>query len=119
MKASKAPSFNFPNLILAEESGQLAARMSAELERHLLLGPTRLRQRDVVTSEPEPSEERVYGDATHLIVEWRLRGLEIGLIEDHELTRPRPRIPGTALTGGDGSGRANRRWRGQGASGQG
>ena len=27
--------------------------------------------RDLVTMEPEPGEEQVYGDATPLIVEWR------------------------------------------------
>ena len=70
--------------------------------------------RDVVTREPEPGEERVYGDAAPLIVEWRrvnaefmdagdalgraaaeerLRELEIELIEDHRLTLPPSTYP--------------------------
>ena len=38
VKAAKALGVNFRTLVRAEESGQLTARMSAELERHLLLG---------------------------------------------------------------------------------
>ena len=70
--------------------------------------------RDVVTREPEPGEEQVYGDAAPLIVEWRgvsaefmdagdalsraaaeerLRELEIQLIEDHKLTLPPSTYP--------------------------
>ena len=70
--------------------------------------------RDVVTQEPEPGEEQVYGDAAPLIVEWRgvsaefmdagdalskavaeerLRELEIRLIEDHKLTLPPSTYP--------------------------
>ena len=193
VKAARALGVNYRTLVRSEESGQLTARMSAELERHLLLGggsaaaqqresiraleermgalEERLRRnleglrrvvekataevreeqaqgmrrlerrmakmeaergdqdsskdrgtveergveaswrpyRDVVTTEPEPGEEQVYGDATPLIVEWRrvsaehmnagdalsravaeerLRELEIELIEDRKLTLP-------------------------------
>ena len=70
--------------------------------------------RDVVTAEPEPGEEQVYGDATPLIVEWRrvsaeymnardvlsraiaeerMRELEIELIEDRKLTLPPSTYP--------------------------
>ena len=65
--------------------------------------------RDLVTLEPEPGEEQVYGEATPLIVEWRMvrvefldagdglsraiaeermRELEIELIGERELTLP-------------------------------
>ena len=37
-KAAKALGVNYRTLVRPEESGQLTARMSAELERHLLLG---------------------------------------------------------------------------------
>ncbi len=197
VRAARALGVNYRTLVRAEESEQMTARMSAELERHLLLGggsaaaqqrenlraledrvgklderlgsgledigsaveemidglrdeqaetirrlERRLSQvefardagdgtktveeveakpdvkpawrpyRDVVTPEPEPGEEQVYGDAAPLIVEWRearaefldllktgpaLRlavaqertlELEIKLIDQHELTLP-------------------------------
>ena len=65
--------------------------------------------RDLVTLEPEPGEEQVYGDAAPLVVEWRrvrgefmdpgdrlsravagerMRELEIAMIGEHELTLP-------------------------------
>ena len=80
---------------------------------------------DVVTSESEPGEERVYGDATPLIVEWRrvsaefadagdalgrataeerMRELEIVLIEDRKLTLPPSTYPW------DGFDRRNELW---------
>ena len=194
VKAAKALGVNYRTLVRVEESGQLTARMSAELERHLLLGGgsaatqqresigaleervealeerlgsdledlrgvvekataevteeqaqgmRRLERRlanveggwgaqdsssdrktveeaswrpycDVVTAEPEPGEEQVYGEATPLIVEWRrvsaeymnvgdalsravaeerLRELEIELIEEHKLTLPPSTYP--------------------------
>lgn len=70
--------------------------------------------RDLVTLEPEPGEEQVYGDAAPLIVQWRqaraeflgakdklskavteerLRELEIELIDKHELTLPPAAYP--------------------------
>ena len=82
--------------------------------------------RDLVTLEPEPGEEQVYGDATPLIVEWRMaraeyldaedglsraiakermRELEIELIGDHELTLPPRTYPW------DGSDRRDEVWR--------
>ena len=192
VKAAKALGVNYRTLIRAQESEQLTARMSAELERHLLLGGgsaaaqqresvraleerlgtdleelasvveraiaevrdeqaqgmRRMEQRltkveagrgagrssgespesvgkrgvkpawrpyhDVVTAELEPGEEKVYGDATPLIVEWRrvsaefadagdalsravaeerMRELDIELIEDRKLTLPPSTYP--------------------------
>ena len=82
--------------------------------------------RDLVTLEPEPGEEQVYGEATPLIVEWRkvrtefldardglsraiaeerMRELEIELIGDHELTLPPRTYPW------DGSDRRDEVWR--------
>ena len=82
--------------------------------------------RDLVTMEPEPGEEQVYGDATPLIVEWRkvraefldakdglsraiaeerMRELEIELIGGHELTLPPRTYPW------DGSDRRDEVWR--------
>ena len=82
--------------------------------------------RDLVTLEPEPGEERVYGDATPLIVEWRrvrtelldakdglsravaeerMRELEIELIGERELTLPPRTYPW------DGSDRRDEVWR--------
>ena len=82
--------------------------------------------RDLVTLEPEPGEEQVYGDATPLIVEWRkaraeyldagdglsraiakerMLELEIELIGDHELTLPPRTYPW------DGSDRRDEVWR--------
>ena len=69
---------------------------------------------EIVTWEPEPGEEQVYGDAAPLIVEWRdvrtqvlasgrsrskrraeerFRELEIALIREHGLTLPPARHP--------------------------
>ena len=69
---------------------------------------------EIVTLEPEPGEEQVYGDAASLIVEWRdlrtqvlssgrsrskerakerFRELEIALIGEHGLTLPPARHP--------------------------
>ena len=82
--------------------------------------------RDLVTLEPEPGEEQVYGDATPLIVEWRkvraefldaedglsraiaeerMRELEIELIGGRELTLPPRTYPW------DGSDRRDEVWR--------
>ena len=82
--------------------------------------------RDLVTMEPEPGEEQVYGDATPLIVEWRkvraelldakdglsravaeerMRELEIELIGERELTLPPRTYPW------DGSDRRDEVWR--------
>ena len=82
--------------------------------------------RDLVTLEPEPGEEQVYGDATPLIVEWRkvraefldagdglsraiaeerMLELEIELIGGHELTLPPRTYPW------DGSDRRDEVWR--------
>ena len=82
--------------------------------------------RDLVTMEPEPGEEQVYGEATPLIVEWRkvrtefldagdglsraiaeerMRELEIELIGGHELTLPPRTYPW------DGSDRRDEVWR--------
>ena len=82
--------------------------------------------RDLVTLEPEPGEEQVYGDATPLIVEWRkvrtelldaedglsravaeerMRELEIELIGERELTLPPRTYPW------DGSDRRDEVWR--------
>ena len=82
--------------------------------------------RDLVTIEPEPGEEQVYGEATPLIVEWRkvrtefldakdglsraiaeerMRELEIELIGGHELTLPPRTYPW------DGSDRRDEVWR--------
>ena len=82
----------------------------------------------LVTLEAEPGEDLVYGDATPVIVEWReeraeflktlktgtvldrtevqerMLELEIAMIEEHELTLPRPRSPETSSTGGIRSG---------------
>ena len=210
VKAAKALGVNYRTLIRAQESEQLTARMSAELERHLLLGggsaaaqqresvraledrvevleerlgtdledlggvveraiaevrdeqaqgmrrmerrlakveagrgagrssgespksvgkrgvkPAWRPYRDVVTVEPEPGEEEVYGDVTSLIVEWRrmsaeymdagdalsravaeerMRELEIELIEDRKLTLPPSTYPW------DGFDRRNHLW---------
>ena len=81
---------------------------------------------DLVTMEPEPGEEQVYGDATPLIVEWRkvkaefldagdglsraiakerMLELEIGLIGERELTLPPRTYPW------DGSDRRDELWR--------
>ena len=197
VKAAKTLSVNCRTLVRAVESEQLTARMSAELECHLLLGggsaaaqqresvrvlkervevleerlergledlcgvaeeataevreeqaqgmrrlerrlakaesewgsedSSKVREtveergveaswrpyRDMVTAEPEPGEEQVYGDVTPLIVEWRrvsaefaeagdtlsravaeerLRELEIELIEERKLTLERARV---------------------------
>ena len=82
--------------------------------------------RDLVTMEPEPGEEQVYGDATPLIVEWRkvraeyldagdglsraiakerMRELEIELIGERELTLPPRTYPW------DSSDRRDELWR--------
>ena len=82
--------------------------------------------RDLVTLEPEPGEEQVYGEATPLIVEWRrvrvefldagdglsraiaeerMRELEIELIGERELTLPPRTYPW------DGSDRRDEVWR--------
>ena len=82
--------------------------------------------RDLVTLEPEPGEEQVYGEATPLIVEWRraraefldagdglsraiaeerMRELEIELIGERELTLPPRTYPW------DGSDRRDELWR--------
>ena len=82
--------------------------------------------RDLVTLEPEPGEEGVYGEATPLIVEWRrvraefldagdglsraiakerMRELEIELIGERELTLPPRTYPW------DGSDRRDEVWR--------
>ena len=82
--------------------------------------------RDLVTLEPEPGEEQVYGEATPLIVEWRrvrvefldagdglsravaeerMRELEIELIGGRELTLPPRTYPW------DGSDRRDEVWR--------
>ena len=82
--------------------------------------------RDLVTLEPEPCEEQVYGEATPLIVEWRkvrtefldakdglsravaeerMRALEIELIGERELTLPPRTYPW------DGSDRRDEVWR--------
>ena len=82
--------------------------------------------RDLVTLEPEPGEEQVYGEATPLIVEWRrvraefldagdglsraiaeerIRELEIELIGERELTLPPRTYPW------DGSDRRDEVWR--------
>ena len=71
----------------------------------------------VITMEPQPGDEEVFGDAWPLVDEWRslrerhpteggglawlsdeerLRGLEIALIADHALTVPPTPTPGTA-----------------------
>ena len=82
--------------------------------------------RDLVTMEPEPGEEQVYGAVTPLIVEWRkvraefldasdglsraiaeerMRELEIEMIGNHELTLPPRTYPW------DGSDRRDEVWR--------
>ena len=82
--------------------------------------------RDLVTLEPEPGEEQVYGEATPLIVEWRrvraefldagdglsraiaeerMKELEIELIGGRELTLPPRTYPW------DGSDRRDEVWR--------
>ena len=69
---------------------------------------------ELVTLDPEPGEEQVYGEATSLIVQWRkvrgdhheardrlgraeaeerMRELEIAMIEEHKLTLPPARYP--------------------------
>ena len=69
---------------------------------------------ELVTLDPEPGEEQVYGEATPLIVQWRkvrddhheardrlgraeaeerMRELEIAMIEEHKLTLPPARYP--------------------------
>ena len=71
--------------------------------------PAWRQHRELVTLEPEPGEEEIYGDATPLIVEWRhvrseflagggtmkkaqaearLRELEIALIDEYGMTLP-------------------------------
>ncbi len=206
VKTAEALGVNYRTLVRAEESERLTARMSSELERHLLLGGgsaaaqqresiktleervagleeelesvleelrsvidggiQTLREerakglvqlerriakveggpdgserageekpsekttwrpyRDVVTLEPEPGEEKVYGDATPLIAEWRrvraeflgavdklsrvlakerMLELEIELIGERELTLPPRTYPW------DGSDRRDEVWR--------
>ena len=74
----------------------------------------RRRHPALVTLEPEPGEEQVYGEATPLIVEWRrvcgdfieakdrlskavagerMRELQIAMIGDHQLTLPPATYP--------------------------
>ena len=93
--------------------------------------------REVVTAEPEPGEEQVYGDATPLIVEWRrvsdeymnagdtlskviaeerLREMEIELIEDRKLTLPPSTYPWDGFDRRNQLWRRKRGWRGHGCS---
>ncbi len=87
---------------------------------------------DLVTAGAEPGEELVYGDeATAVIVRWREARdaagktsegmdrlnarqrrleLETALVEEHKLTLPRPRIPGTGATAGRRRGAGTRCW---------
>ena len=92
----------------------LEAQRGLEAERHQVASrpaavPARRVYRELVTLEPEAGEERVYGDATPLVVEWRrarseflaaedkvtklraeerLRALEIAMIGEHGMTLP-------------------------------
>ena len=92
--------------------GQEAVEETQEAVEKPAARPAWRPYRDLVTLEPEPGEEQVYGDATPLIVEWRkaradflktLRDgtvlrraaayertleLEIEMIGEHELTLP-------------------------------
>lgn len=98
--------------LAALESGQKGMGTSNEnakaIEKPPVKPPAR-RFPEIVTLEPEPGEEQVYGDAKPLIVEWRrvrseflagggtmkkaqaeerLRELEIELIGEYEMTLP-------------------------------
>ena len=87
---------------------------AAPMEKEPDVKPAWRPYRDLVTLEPEPGEEQVYGEATPLIVEWRrvcgdfieakdrlskavagerMRELEIAMIEDHQLTLPPATYP--------------------------
>ena len=87
---------------------------AAPMEKEPGVKPAWRPYRDLVTLEPEPGEEQVYGEATPLIVEWRrvcgdfieakdrlskavagerMRELEIAMIGEHELTLPPATYP--------------------------
>ena len=87
---------------------------AAPMEKEPDVKPAWRPYRDLVTLEPEPGEEQVYGEATPLIVEWRrvcaeraragdrlskavveerMRELEIAMIGEHELTLPPATYP--------------------------
>ena len=115
---------------LAKVEGERGAQESAEGTQDTLdnpvVKPAWRPYRDLVTLEPEPGEEQVYGEATPLIVEWRMARaeyldagdglsraiakermleLEIELIGERELTLPPRTYPW------DGSDRRDEVWR--------
>lgn len=113
----------------AERGAQGAPETPAESVERPVSAPPWRPYRGVVTLDPEPGEEQVYGEAAALVVEWRrargeflaargglpkltaeerMRVLEIELIEAHALTLPPARYPW------DGSDRRREIWsRGQ------
>ena len=94
------------------ESGQEAwgiSEATSKVPKTPAVKPAWRQYRDLVTIEPEPGEEQIYGDALPLIVEWRhvrsafltgggtmkkaqaearLRELEIALIDEYGMTLP-------------------------------
>ena len=109
-----------------ERGGRDSAVDSQDAVNNPAVKPAWRPYRDLVTLEPEPGEEQVYGAATPLIVEWRkvraefldasdglsraiaeerMRELEIEMIGDHELTLPPRTYPW------DGSDRRDEVWR--------
>ena len=109
-----------------ERGDRDSAEGSGDVVEKTAVKPAWRPYRDLVTLEPEPGEEQVYGDATPLIVEWRrvraefldagaglsraiaeerMRELEIELIGERELTLPPRTYPW------DGSDRRDEVWR--------
>ena len=98
----------------AERDAQGGAKAATETVRNQAAKPAWRPYPDVVTQDPEPGEEQVYGDAAPLIVEWRrasaefmdardglsraveeerLRELEVEMIEERRLTLPPSTYP--------------------------
>ncbi len=88
---------------------QVTSKDTVDVADKLAVWPSGRVYRELVTLEPEPGEEQIYGDATPLIVEWRrvrsgflagggamkkaqaearLRELEIALIDEYGMTLP-------------------------------
>ena len=93
----------------SSQEGPGISKETAKVTEKPIAKPAWRQYRDLVTLEPEPGEEQIYGDATPLIVEWRKTmaefleaktqlskaiaqecklQLEIEMIDKHELTLP-------------------------------
>ena len=104
--------------LVQSETGQDArdgAKAALAAVEQPVVKPAWRLHRELVTQEPGPGEEQVYGDAMPVIVEWRRQAraeyagaknrldkavarrrvleLEIAIIEEHELTLPRATYP--------------------------